>query len=88
MAEIRDLGAILQRAGLALPVVDNLNISTSYRDLRHLMHDLRDMGETNIMTSRSKFFTVISLFNRAQEIYAAEWAKAKPAIDAAIAKLK
>ena len=62
MAEIRDLGAILQRAGLALPVADSLNISTSYRDLRHLMLDLRDMGETNIMKSRSKSFTAGSLF--------------------------
>ena len=73
MAEIRDLGAILQRAGLALPVADSLNISTSYRDLRHLMLDLRDMGETNIMKSRSKSFTARTLFNRAQEIYAAEF---------------
>ena len=73
MAEIRDLGAILQRAGLTLPVADNLNISTSYRDLRHLMRDLRDMGETNIMKSRSKSFTARALFNRAQEIYAAEF---------------
>ena len=73
MAEIRDLGAILQRAGLALPVADNLNISTSYRDLRHLMLDLRDMGETNIMTSRSKSFTARTLFSRTQEIYAAEF---------------
>ena len=73
MAEIRDLGAILQRAGLTLPVADNLNISTSYRDLRHLMRDLRDMGETNIMKSRSKSFTARTLFNRAQEIYAAEF---------------
>lgn len=73
MAEIRDLGAILQRAGLALPVADNLNISTSYRDLKHLMLDLRDMGETNIMKSRSKSFTARTLFNRAQEIYAAEF---------------
>ena len=73
MAEIRDLGAILQRAGLALPVADNLNISTSYRDLRHLMLDLRNMGETNIMTSRSKSFTARTLFSRTQEIYAAEF---------------
>ena len=71
MAEIRDLGAILQRAGLALPVADSLNISTSYRDLRHLMLDLRDMGETHIMTSRSKSFTARTLFSRTQEIYAA-----------------
>ena len=73
MAEIRDLGAILQRAGLALPVVDNLSISSSYRNLTHLMHDIRDMGETNIMTTRSKSFTVGTLFNRAQEIYASEF---------------
>ena len=73
MAEIRDLGAILQRAGLALPVADSLNISTSYRDLRHLMLDLRDMGETNIMKSRSKSFTARTLFNHAEEIYAAEF---------------
>ncbi|MGB0799888.1 MAG: methyltransferase domain-containing protein [Planktomarina sp.] len=33
MAEIRDLGAVMQRAGLALPVADNLAIPVAHRDL-------------------------------------------------------
>src|SRR6056297_2755 len=33
MADIRDLGALLQRAGLAMPVADTLTLTTSYPDL-------------------------------------------------------
>jgi len=73
MAEIRELGSLLQRAGLALPVADSLKIPAAYRDIYHLMRDLRDMGETNIMTARPKTFTGKSLFDRAQEIFAAEF---------------
>lgn len=50
--EIRDLGALLQRAGLALPVADNRTVTASYRDLRHLVADLRAMGETNALAGR------------------------------------
>ena len=74
MAEIRELGAILQRAGLALPVADSLKIPTTYRDIFHLMHDLRAMGETNIMTARGTNLTTKSLFDRAQLIYTKEYA--------------
>ena len=73
MAEIRELGALLQRAGLALPVADSLKIPAAYSDIYHLMRDLRDMGETNIMTARPKTFTPKSLFDRAQEVFAAEF---------------
>ena len=73
MAEIRELGAVLQRAGLALPVVDSLKIPTSYRDLYHLMRDLRAMGETNVMTARVTSLTAKTLFERAQKIYAEEF---------------
>ncbi len=73
MAEIRELGAVLQRAGLALPVVDSLKIPTSYRDLYHLMRDLRAMGETNIMTARVTSLTARTLFERTQKIYAEEY---------------
>jgi SAM-dependent methyltransferase len=73
MAEIRELGAVLQRAGLALPVVDSLKIPTSYRDLYHLMRDLRAMGETNIMTARVTSLTTRTLFERTQKIYAEEY---------------
>jgi NADH dehydrogenase [ubiquinone] 1 alpha subcomplex assembly factor 5 len=46
-AEVRDAGALLQRAGFALPVVDTDVIEVSYRDALALMRDLRAMGETD-----------------------------------------
>ena len=44
---MRDLGALLQRAGFALPVVDSDRIEVTYPDALALMRDLRAMGETN-----------------------------------------
>ena len=63
----------LAAAGLALPVADSLKIPAAYSDIYHLMRDLRDMGETNIMTTRQKTFTAKSLFDRAQKIFATEF---------------
>lgn len=73
MAEIRDLGALLQRAGLALPVADSLTLTAEYRDLTHLMHDLRGMGETNVLTNRLRLPTRRAVFDRAAELYAAHF---------------
>ena len=70
MGEIRDLGALLQRAGLALPVADSLTLTAEYRDLPHLMHDLRGMGETNALTSRLRRPTRRAVFDRAAQLYA------------------
>ncbi|MGB1207700.1 MAG: methyltransferase domain-containing protein, partial [Paracoccaceae bacterium] len=52
MGEIRDLGALLQRAGLALPVADSLPLTASYASPLHLMHELRAMGEANALAGR------------------------------------
>ena len=57
MAEIRDLGALLQRAGFALPVADSFNRRVSHRDALHLMRDLRAMGEGNALAGRLRHFT-------------------------------
>lgn len=54
MGEIRDLGGLLGRAGLALPVADLLSQRASYRDLVHLGRDLRAMGEGNAMAARAR----------------------------------
>lgn len=54
MADIRDLGALLQRAGLALPVADSFVRNVTYQSPLHLMRDLRAMGETNAMAQRSR----------------------------------
>ncbi len=69
MAEIRDLGGLLQRAGLALPVADSILEEVSYASPLHLMHDLRSMGETNILTGRKKTFTPRCLMELAAQIY-------------------
>jgi SAM-dependent methyltransferase len=54
---VRDAGALLQRAGFALPVVDIDRITVSYADPLALMHDLRAMGETNATAGRPHSLT-------------------------------
>lgn len=70
MAEIRDMGALLQRAGLALPVADALPLTASYRSARHLMHDLRAMGETNALAQRHRRPAPRGLFELTDRLYA------------------
>ncbi|MBI6629341.1 SAM-dependent methyltransferase [Pontibaca sp. S1109L] len=69
MGEIRELGALLQRAGFALPVADSIDLTASYRDIYHLMHDLRAMGETNALSHRLRRATGRAVFRRAGELY-------------------
>ena len=69
MGEIRDLGGLIQRAGLALPVADSLKQNVSYRDLFHLMQDLRAMGEGNALHHRLRRFTSRAVFLRAAGLY-------------------
>lgn len=73
MAEIRDMGALLQRAGLALPVADRLLKTVTYADAFALMADLRAMGETNALADRHRTPATRALFLRMAEIYAARF---------------
>ena len=43
-ADVRDLGALLQRAQFALPVVDSETVTVTYADPLALMHELRGHG--------------------------------------------
>lgn len=70
MAEIRDLGALLQRAGLALPVADAATTEVHYDSAWHLMRDLRAMGETNALAARARRPARRALFAEAARIYA------------------
>lgn len=81
MAEIRDLGALLQRAGLALPVADSLAKTVTYRSAFHLIADLRAMGESNALAARSRRPLPRRFFPEAAELYAAHF----PAADGRIA---
>ena len=70
MADVRDAGALLQRARFALPVADHETVTVRYDSMFALMHDLRAMGVTNSLIARSRRPTPKALFLRAAEIYA------------------
>ncbi|MFC7702690.1 methyltransferase domain-containing protein [Plastorhodobacter daqingensis] len=70
MAEIRDLGALLQRAGFALPVADSSLRTVTYADPLRFMHDLRAMGETNALAQRLRRPTRRAVLAEAARIYA------------------
>ena len=53
-ADLRDLGALLQRAGFALPVTDVDRVTVRYASPLALMHDLRRMGAANALTERRR----------------------------------
>lgn len=73
-ADARDIGALLQRAGFALPVVDSEPLVARYRDLFGLMADLRAMGATNALAARLRKPTTRGVFLRVAEIYAERFA--------------
>ena len=74
MGEIRDLGALMQRAGFALPVADSLQQTVEYRSFPGLLADLRASGETNALAGRLRRFTGRSVLGEAAAIYAANFA--------------
>lgn len=67
--DIRDTGALMQRAGLKLPVIDDEIINLSYDNMFALMQELRMAGEANILHEQSKKFITPKLLNIAAEIY-------------------
>ncbi len=69
MADIRDLGALLQRAGFALPVADSRKLTVRYASLDRLVRDLRGMGETNALAARHRKPVSRRLFSEAEAVY-------------------
>ena len=69
-ADVRDIGALLQRAGFALPVTDTETYTVRYDSIFPLMRDLRAMGMANPLTGRSRTPLNRRFFMRAAELYA------------------
>jgi len=69
-ADLRDIGHLLQRAGLALPVTDVDSVVVRYDNAFALMRDLRGMGATNILVERLRKPTRRATMLRMSEIYA------------------
>jgi SAM-dependent methyltransferase len=68
--DVRDAGALLQRAGFALPVADVDTVTVRYDTMFDLMADLRAMGVTSALVDRSRRPATRRFFQRAAEIYA------------------
>ncbi len=73
-ADVRDAGALLQRAGFALPVVDVDTVTVTYADPLKLMADLRGMGETNAVAARRKTVMRRGTLLRALALYKERYA--------------
>jgi SAM-dependent methyltransferase len=67
--EVKDAGALLQRAGFALPVADIDRVDVTYGDPMALFHDLRGMGEGNAVMARRRHFSRRATFARALALY-------------------
>jgi SAM-dependent methyltransferase len=75
-ADLRDIGGLLQRAGFALPVTDIDHVQVRYDHIFALMRDLRAMGATNVLVSRSRKPLRRAILMRANEIYAERFSDA------------
>ena len=68
-ADVRDLGALLQRAKFALPVVDADRITVTYADPLALMREVKAMGAANALNARRRAPMGRNTLRRALEIY-------------------
>ena len=68
-ADVRELGALLQRAGFALPVIDSERLVVRYDSVSALVRDLRHMGATNILSERRRKPLNRATVQRMAEIY-------------------
>ena len=82
LAEIRDLGGLLQRAGLALPVADREAITVRYGDPLRLLRDLRAMAETAALAERRRVFLRREVLARGLALYAERHADAEGRVTA------
>ncbi|MDO9223780.1 MAG: methyltransferase domain-containing protein [Caulobacter sp.] len=68
-ADAFDAAALLQRAGLALPVADVDSVTVRYAHPLALLRDLRAMGETNVLRDRPRRPLTRRVLLRALELY-------------------
>lgn len=73
-AEVREAGALLQRAGFALPVADTETVTVRYANPFALLRDLRAMGLTSSLIERRRTPLRRATLMRMAKIYASRFA--------------
>ena len=84
MIDVRELGALLQRAGLALPVADLDRTMVRYPDAVALIHEIRELGLSNTLTGRARRFTRRDVMAAAVNHYQRNFADADGRVRATI----
>lgn len=84
MIGVRELGALLQRAGLALPVADLDRTVVRYADAIALIHELHALGMANMLVGRSRTPVSRRLLGAAANAYHANFADADGRIRATL----
>jgi SAM-dependent methyltransferase len=74
MIGMRELGALLQRAGLALPVADLDRTIVRYGDAVALIHEIRELGLSNCLNGRSRTPVTRGLLGAAVNAYQTNFA--------------
>lgn len=69
--DVRDGGALLQRAGFALPVADRETLTISYADFYALAADIRAVGEVNMLRAQAHHPASRGFFDAVARRYAA-----------------
>ncbi len=67
--DVREYGALLQRAGFALPVADAETLTVIYASPRELMREVRALGGGNVLLARSKRPLSRHTLERAEGLY-------------------
>lgn len=69
MIGVREMGGLLQRAKLALPVTDNDHLTLRYADALALLREVKAFGFANPLSDRRKSFTSRALLTAALNSY-------------------
>jgi SAM-dependent methyltransferase len=67
--DIRQMGALIQRAKFAEPIMDVEKFELHYADPMALLHDLRQWSMGNLLLERSRKFLTRAVLSRLFEIY-------------------
>jgi SAM-dependent methyltransferase len=73
-ADTIDMAGLISRAGFALPVSDIDRVTARYGNSFVLMRDLRKMGETSVLTGRSRTPGTKALFVKTAQAYSEDHA--------------
>lgn len=76
VADVRELGGLLQRAGFALPVADSDVVTVTYASPLALFADLRAMAATSVLVDRPRRPLRRDVLMRALQIYTERFALA------------